>query len=265
MNNPLWSAVIPTYGEYGVKLTRRCLRSMQLSSEAHEIIVVDDGSDPVVQEDLERLCREYGTKLVLKRDNTGFARACNEGILQASGQIVILVNNDTEMINKTLDDLANFALFTNAATVGCKLLYEDNTIQHAGVHYVPSEPHGWWDHIARHEQRWAAYACRIRRGLSTGAMLAIGRGALDTVGLLDERYGMAVEDIDYQLRCLETGMSIYYCGLIEAYHLEGRTRGNTPEEKAKHPEWTKAEASALETFFERWEGINWNQFRLGAG
>ena len=265
MKTPLWTAIIPTYGEVGLKLTGDALRSLDHSTEAHELIVVDDGSSGEVQEQLDQLCTEVGAKLYALSENGGFAKAVNVGMAESNGHVTILWNNDAVQIHQTCDALANFMLFTNFATCGCKLLYHNNQIQHAGVHYVPAEPHGFWDHIGRFEGRWANYACRIRSGLCTGAVLAINRHALDAIGLLDERYGMAVEDIDYQLRCIESGFKTYYCGIIEAYHLEGQTRGNTPKDKAEHPAWTEAEAAGLDFFFnERWKGIDWNQWKLGA-
>lgn len=259
---PLWTAIIPTYGEVGINFTRNCLGSLRHSTEKNEIIVVDDGSGEEVQKQLKQVCIEYSAKLLTSDENLGFAKACNMGIEESNGIIVVLVNNDTLQINKTLDDLANFMLFSGAATCGCKLLYENYFVQHGGVTYVPSKPNGYWDHVGRFASRWEANVCRIRTGLSTGALLGISRNTLNTVGLLDERYGMAVEDIDFQMRCIETGLRCFYCGIIEAFHLEGRTRGNTPQEKRNHPEWTAAEAKALELFFERWEGVRWEQFQV---
>ena len=104
---PLWTAIVPTYGEVGVALTTKCLESLRHTTERHEIIVVDDGSGGEVQEKLTSLCQQHSAKLVACSDNAGFARACNEGIKLSNGTIVILVNNDTLQINKTLDDLAD--------------------------------------------------------------------------------------------------------------------------------------------------------------
>jgi GT2 family glycosyltransferase len=260
---PVWTAIIPTYGKEGVSLTSDCIRSLWRSTEKNEIIVVDDGSDSECQAALEEMVEEYGiTSLVLRSENGGFAKAINDGLELANGQVVILVNNDTQAIGKTADDLANFTLFSGGGAVGCKLLYADKSVQHAGITYVPGD---YFDHIGRGEQRYAPYVCRIRRSLCTGAMLAINRAALDTIGFLDTRYGMAFEDVDYQMRCLETGFQVFYCGIIEAYHLEGKTRGRTPQEKALHGDWTEAENKARELFFERWQGINFAQFQYGGG
>lgn len=261
---PVWSAIIPTYGEVGLDLTVQAMLSLaHCSSEAHEIIVVDDGSDGNVQERLHEYCERCGAKFIARSQNGGFAKAVNAGLKVSNGVINILFNNDVQQIGRTCDNLANFALYSGSAVAGCKLLYPDGSIQHGGVCYVPAQPHGYWDHIGRHEERYWAPACRIRPGLCSGAVLAIHRNALHAVGLLDERYGMAVEDIDFQLRCMETNMRIIYCGIIEAYHHEGRTRGNTPAEKAKHAAWTEAEQRGMEFFFERWKGVEFSTFQLG--
>lgn len=264
MLRPVWSAIIPTYGEVGVQLTTAALKSLQQSSEAREIIVVDDGSGPGVQEALEEVCQEHDAVLLALTENGGFARAVNKGIEAANGLVLVLFNNDVEQVGRAVDNLANTVLWTGAGTIGCKLLYPDRRIQHAGVYYQHAEPYGWFDHIARFQERYASIACRIRLSLCTGALLAINRGALDCVGYLDERYGMAFEDIDFQLRLIESNYPTFYNGTIEAYHKEGQTRGASPEDKAKHPEWTEAEKKARDTFFHRWEGIDFNQFRLGA-
>lgn len=261
---PLWSAIVPAYGEKGIQLVDNCLASLQHSNERHEVIVVDDGSPAMIQGKLAQICESFGANFIAQPENGGFAKACNAGIQAANGAVVILFNDDCRQSGKTLDNLANFTLFTNAATVGCKLLYRDNTIQHAGVYYVPAQPHGYWDHVGRFEDRFVNYACRIRRSLCTGACLAINRYVFDSVGFLDERYGMAVEDLDLQMRCIETGYATFYCGLIEAYHLEGQTRGRTPQEKARHKEWTEAEAKGMDLFFDRWRGTDFSQFQIGA-
>ena len=260
---PVWTAVIPTYGEVGVGLTTRCLESLRHSTERHEIVVVDDGSGGKVQEKLAALCQQHSAQFVACSDNRGFASACNEGIKVSNGAIVVLVNNDVVAINKTIDDLANFTLFSGASTAGCKLLYEDYTVQHAGVCYIPNKPHGYWDHVGRFTGRWEAPNCRIRKSLCSGAVFAISRNTLNTVGLLDERYGMSHEEIDLQMKCLEAGMSIFYCGIIEAFHLEGKTRGRTPGEKRKHKKWLQAEVDAGNAFFERWRGVEFEQFQIG--
>jgi GT2 family glycosyltransferase len=227
----------------------------------HETFVVDDGSEPEVQDELGKLCQQNGAIFVPKEKNEGFAKTCNQGIIRSNGETVILLNNDVIPIRDSLDCLAESCMAMGAGILGCKLLYGDGRIQHAGVYYTPSpDPtkHGWFDHINRFNERWDFNACRIANRLVTGAAMCINSALINGVGLLDERFGMAAEDIDMGLRCLEIGMPVYYNGYIEMFHLEGQTRGNTAEEKSKHPEWLEAEEKGLDAFFSKWEGIDFN-------
>ncbi len=264
---PLYSVVIPTYGEKGAKLVENLLQTLSYSCRLpHEIIVVDDGSSEEVASRLDGLCRTHGAIHLHNAENKGFGAACDAGISVANGHIVILHNNDVIPINDALDHLADFTMFTGIGIVGCKLLYPDNRIQHAGVYYQPDARGGpgWFDHILRFQDRYLPDACRITNRLVTGALMAINGNLINGIGMLDTRLGMACEDIDLCLRAFEIGSAVAYNGRIEAYHLEGATRGNTPELKALHPEWTQAEERSFSQFFDKWQGLNFKQFSLGA-
>ena len=261
---PAYSIVIPTYGERGLGFLKNLLPLLSYSCRlSHEVMVVDDGSPDNVADELEQVCKLNGAAMLHSNENKGFASACNAGLIHSNGHVIILVNNDVIPIGNTFDALAEFCFFSGFGTVGCKLLYPDNRIQHAGVMYVPppeGAPHGWFDHYYRFNDRYFIGATRIREGLCTGALLAINGGIVNAIGGLDERFGMAAEDIDYQMRCVEAGGRIVYNGYVEAYHLEGATRGNTLESKAAHPEWTEREEKGLVHLFEKWAGLDMMQF-----
>lgn len=268
---PIYSIVIPTYGAKGVELLNNLLPCISYSCHlAHETIVVDDGTtDEQALDQLVALCRMSNVALLHTDENGGFAKAVNAGIAQSNGDIVILCNNDIIPIGSTFDFLAEEAIHMNSGVMGCKLLYGDNRIQHAGVLYVPDRTkagdkpgHGWFDHYLRFEPRHHLMATQLVPRLCTGALLACSFNLFNVIGMLDERFGMACEDIDLNMRAMEAGFRVFYNGHIEAYHLEGQTRGATPEVKAQHPEWTAAEAKALEFMFEKWAGVTWDQFTV---
>lgn len=266
MQLPAYSIVIPTYGQKGLDLLKRLLPLLAYSCRlSHEVIVVDDGSEENVAGELELVCRNYGAMMLHDAQNNGFAAACNAGITHANGFIVMLCNNDIIPIGNTFDALSEFTFFTGFGIVGCRLLYPDNRIQHAGVYYVPppeGQKHGWFDHFYRFNDRHFIGASRIDRRLCTGALLAINGGIINAIGGLDERYGMAAEDIDYELRAMEAGASVVYNGYIEAYHVEGATRGNTVDGKAAHPEWTEKEEKGLDHLFDKWYGLDFTKFAV---
>lgn len=265
---PWISAIIPTYGQVGVDLTAQCLRSMR-DTHGHlniEKVVVDDGSPDSVVWELREVCASLDARLIAnKRPNGGFAKTCNEGLRDTNGVVRILVNNDI-VFDKcpALQIVADTSTRTGAAVVGCRLLYPDDKIQHAGVTFVPAEGQsipGYFDHFLRGQHALHHAAVTMQEVLVTGALFAIHTNAISCFGVLDERFGMAAEDIDYCMEAISSGWHVLYNGYAYAYHHEGRTRGNTIEEKEKlAPGHWAAEKIGLARFFRKWIGIDWSMF-----
>src|SRR5262245_36509235 len=127
------SIIIPVRDQAPV--TANCLKTL-LAPPEHlkdaEIIVVDDGSTPP----MERVPGPPGdqVRLVAHEINRGFAAACNTGAEAASGEYLVFLNNDTVPREGWLDALVRYAEERpRAAAVGSKLLFPDETVQHAGV------------------------------------------------------------------------------------------------------------------------------------
>lgn len=253
-----YSVVIPTYGEVGVELTDGALKSARINQLRHEIIVVDDGSGPEVWEQLSKICEEEQAEFLYNESNLGFAKTCNVGMRESNGDVVILMNNDVRMIGPSLDFLADATKVMNAGVMGIRLLYPDYTIQHAGQIFAVGPDGGYFDHYCRHRPRYYPEATVIRKRLVTGAFYAISRPCIDAIGFLDEKFGMAVEDVDYSLSAMEAGLGVVYNGQIEAFHMEGKTRGNTLD--AKDPKHLMAEMLGLQYLFEKWRGVEWASF-----
>src|SRR5262245_32739230 len=130
---PRCSIIVPVHDHAAV--TRQCLnvlRARPPKTVTHEIIVVDDGSRDLTAD----LLASYGDEIrvVTHPTNLGFAAACNDGPAVASGELLVFLNNDTLALVGWLDALARYAdSHPGAAVVGSKLIFPDNTIQHAGV------------------------------------------------------------------------------------------------------------------------------------
>lgn len=286
---PMVSIVVPTYGRKGLELTRGCLAALwdsgcvrandtdpkKIGMLMPEVIAVDDGSPDDVFEELQQLCMENGVvKLIHSTENTAhFAANCNAGIEQTSGNVVILLNNDVRVLPGCIQTLAQACLSLNFGLAAPKLIYPNtdnyteqfrDNIQFGGMVYTenthtPSE-HGFFDHALRFQPRFNFAAGRFSEGLLTGACLAINRSTLDMIGLLDERFELTCEDVDYCLRCMLGGLPCVYVGAAEAYHMEGGTRGNTAESKAEHPELNEKERLSLEFFHTKWSMVNLRAF-----
>ncbi len=115
-------------------LTQQCVEAFAAEygdRDDVELVVVDDGSTDETTAYLEQA---PGLRLVQHAESAGFAASCNDGAAAGSGDYIVFLNNDTLGEEGWLDGLVSFADGNDkAAIVGARLLYENGTIQHAGI------------------------------------------------------------------------------------------------------------------------------------
>ena len=219
---PACSVIIPVHNRAG--LTRQCIDVLlgePTEKTSFEIIVVDDASS----DHTPSLLREYGDaiQVVTQGQNSGFAGACNNGAKAAASDYLVFLNNDTHPLPGWLDALAGYAdEHPAAAVVGSKLLFPDNTIQHAGVvitdslnpvHIYAGFPAG---HPAVNRSR--------RFPIVTAACALFRRQAFEDAGGFDDSFANGFEDVDLCLRLGELGHEVHYCHASVLFHLEMVTR-----------------------------------------
>ena len=216
------SVIIPVHNKSTI--TAHCLDALLAEGPDgidREIIVVDDGSS----DRTPQVLAEYGDRIrVLRNDSAlGFAGACNAGVLAASHEFFVLLNNDTLPTENWLMALVVHALqHPEAAVVGSKLLFPNETIQHAGVVFgLDKRPH----HIyAGFPASHPATATSRRFQVVTGACALFRRDVWDELGGLDTTYRNGWEDVDFCLRAGESGYEVHYCAESTLYHFESATR-----------------------------------------
>jgi GT2 family glycosyltransferase/SAM-dependent methyltransferase len=218
---PLCSIIIPVYNR--ASITRQCLNTLLKQSHSFEteIIVVDDGSRDLTP----RVLAGYGDRIrvVTHAANAGFALTCNDGAAVASGEYLVFLNNDTLPQDGWLDALVRYAeAHPRAAVVGSKLLFLNDTIQHAGIIVCQDRfTRGIYtgfpsDHPAVNKSR--------RFQAVAGACMLVRRSAFEEVDGFDGAFSNAYEDHDFCLRLGERGHEIHYCHESVVYHLESVTR-----------------------------------------
>ena len=209
-------------------------------------VVVADDASPAPHPERLRAGLEGKAEVILAEENAGFAVNANRA-LRAAGERddVILVNNDVvARLPGWLEALQMGAYGDDdVGIVGPKLLYPDRTIQSAGSYRNLGAPE-WFDHRYRframdHPPAEIEAPCIP----VTEACMYVRRSTIDAIGLLDERYPMAFEDVDWCLRAWEAGLRVLYHPYAALFHLESKTRGTDQGER---------ELESLRLFWERW-------------
>lgn len=216
------SLVIPVHNRAG--LTSQCLDSL-LASPAEtaeiEIVVVDDCSTDETAKTLE----SYGdlVHVVRHERNRGFAVSCNDGAAAAEGEWLVFLNNDTVPQSGWLDALLAYAApREHVGLIGAKLLFPNDTIQHAGV--VFSRHHHAHHIYAGFPASHPAVNRSRRYQAVTGACALIRRELFEESGRFDSAFVNGYEDIDLCLRLGGLGHEVHYCHESVLYHLESATR-----------------------------------------
>lgn len=227
---PLVSIVIPTRDQLGH--LRRCIDSVLEKTRygPYEILVVDNQStDPGTLDYLQSLRQMDNVRVLPFDESFNYSRINNMAVAHAKGELVCLLNNDTEVISPDwLEEMVGLVLSTDVGAVGAKLLYGDDTVQHAGDTVGPG---GCANHlhngIGRDEPGYTSRAL-VAQDLSavTAACLLTNKMVYRAVGGLDEtRLKVAFNDVDYCLRLRDAGRRVVWTPHAVLYHHESVSRG----------------------------------------
>ena len=234
--------VIPSFRD--AERVQALVRSIQ-ATVPHglaRIIVADDasGADHVVA-----LRTIDGIEIVEGTENRGFAANVNRGLRVADpDRDVVVLNSDVEARQGWLACLQYAASREDdIGIVGARLLYPDGRIQFAGTARNLGAPE-WFDHRYRFKpEDWGPAGLAGPALAVTGACMYVCRGVIERIGLLDERYPMAYEDVDWCLRAWQAGFRVLYFPAASLYHHESVTRGTDVGER---------ERESQRLFWERW-------------
>jgi GT2 family glycosyltransferase/glycosyltransferase involved in cell wall biosynthesis/ubiquinone/menaquinone biosynthesis C-methylase UbiE/TolA-binding protein len=219
------SIIIPVFNN--ANYTMKCLEALALNTEyePYEVIVVDNASTDETKEILSTL--EGDIKIITNSCNLGFSKACNQGAKAAEGEYLIFLNNDTIPQSGWLNSLVNTVNENkDIAIAGSKLLYPDNTIQHAGVVFNVSDVGISIYHIYKGFDREAPAVNRVREfNAVTAACMLIRKNIFTESGMFDETFVNGYEDVDLCLKVREKGYRIIYNPESELYHYEEQTKG----------------------------------------
>lgn len=261
-DRPRLSVVVPTHDTRDITL--RCLASLQpWADEGAEVVLVDDGSSDGTAEAVRE--RFPMAKVLASASARGFTVAANQGLAAARGEILLLLNSDTEVEAATLPRLfAAFDADPKLGAVGAVLLNPDGSPQWSGG----PEPKLLWlflltSGLGTALGRLPGY--RRLRSLDaeerpavdwvTGAALAIRRAAWEAARPLDTRYRFYVQDLDFCLGLRDAGWRVAIASGFRVMHLGGATIGRRSGASGNaHPSLLWAD---LVTWAEKRHGERW--------
>lgn len=230
-DHPLVSIIIPSKDHAEVLDT--CIQSILTKStyDNYEIVIIENNStDSKTFEYYDTLVREHSNTVRVEHweHEFNFSKLMNFGAEKAKGDYLLLLNNDTEVITPNwLEIMLGLCARKDVGAVGVRLLYPDNTIQHAGVciggdcagHLSKNLPCDRWGYFAMQDSQQDLSAV-------TAACLMTKRSSFEAVGGFTEELAVAFNDIDYCLKVRASDELVVYTPEVELYHYESLSRGS---------------------------------------
>lgn len=252
---------------------RRCVNSIREKStyDNYEIIIVENNSETqeifdyyeeLLETDFQKavksgetVCRKGNITVVMFRGGFNYSAINNLGVQYASGDYILLLNNDTEIITVNwIEELLMYAQREDVGAVGAKLYYGDRTIQHAGV-VIGLGAHRTAGHTHYKQSRqnlgYMGRLCYAQNvSAVTGACLMVKRSLYEAVGGLEERFAVSLNDVDLCLKLRERGLLNVFTPFAELFHYESISRGS--DASGEQAERYNRES---EEFREKWKAV----------
>lgn len=238
IGSPLVSIIIPTKDRS--KMLDNCLKSIYNKStyKNFEIIIVNNRSVKDATFKLfESYKSKYGNFKVIDADyEFNYSKLNNDAVKVCSGEYIVLLNNDTEIITENwIELMLGYAMQDHVGAVGVKLLYPDLTIQHGGIVLgiagiaanvytdVDSESYGTFGRLL----------IPYNYSAVTAACLMVKKEKYLAVGGLEEKLQVAYNDVDFNIKLLEKGYYNVFLPMVNLIHFESKSRGkDTTDEKS---------------------------------
>ena len=174
----------------------------------------------------------FGNIKLLEYDYYNFAKINNDVVknhITKDYEFVLFCNNDIKILNNVVYGMLKiFKDNPKTGTVGCRLHFEDNTVQHDGIVTFVDKNQSL--HISHLNLRsYYSYTLSTKKLVgSTGALLMIRKSVFEKCNYFNENYISCFEDVELNLKCILLGYDNYYDGNLVSYHYESQTRNEDP-------------------------------------
>jgi GT2 family glycosyltransferase len=227
---PRVSIIVPTRD--GLDLLQPCVKSLleRTSYDNFEVVIVDNESvEPRTLQYFDEITRDPRVRLISFPGPYNFSSMNNFAIREVSGPYVCLLNNDTEVVESAwLTEMMRYAVRPEVGAVGAKLIYDDGSIQHAGVVIGLGEAAGHAHRFLPPGDPGYFRQPHVTQFMSavTAACLVIDKKKFLAAGGLDEGLAVAFNDVDLCLKLQDAGFRNVYVPHAVLVHHESKTRGS---------------------------------------
>ncbi len=196
----------------------------------YEFIIIENNSvKPETFAYYEKIEKEHdNVKVVYWEEGFNYSAINNFGFKFAKGDYIMLLNNDVELITPDIfQSMLGYCMRPEVGIVGAKLLYNDHTVQHAGVLVGAG---GLADHVFKgiHEDDPGYMGRAISTqdvSAVTAACLLVKKSVYEEVGGLEEAFQVAFNDVDFCLKVRKAGYLVVYDADVKLFHYESKSRG----------------------------------------
>jgi GT2 family glycosyltransferase len=231
------AVIIPTKGN--IEMLKECVDSFYIhcNPELFNIFIADTGSTDDEKETLKSNIKDYNNIKLIEYDYYNFAKINNDVVknhVTDEYEFLLFCNNDIKLLNNVIYGMLNiFKTTPKVGTIGCRLHFEDNTIQHDGVICLFDSKQNLL--ISHHGlNSYYNFSNNNRKILgSTAALLIIKKEVFIKCGYFNENYTTCFEDVELNLKCLMLGLDNYCNSNLVSYHYESQTRNNDDEKSKK--------------------------------
>ncbi|MDW2799624.1 glycosyltransferase family 2 protein [Clostridium boliviensis] len=234
--DPLVSVIIPNKDHSAdLDLCMRSLIERSTYQNLEFIIVENNSTDPVTFDYYEKIQKEFEfVHVVTWEREFNYSAINNFGVSFAKGEYLLFLNNDTELINpESMKEMLGYCQREDVGITGVRLLYSDDTIQHAGV-VVGFGGIAGHTFIGLHKAESSYFnqaMCARNYSAVTAACMMSKHSLFDKVGGFSEDLAVAFNDIDYCMKIRSLNKLVVYAPYALFYHYESKSRGleDTPE------------------------------------
>ncbi len=239
IGEPLISILIPNKDH--VEDLKKCMKSIDDLSDYrnYEYIIVENNSTEKETFDYyEEIQDRENVTLVYWDKEFNYSAINNYGVQYAKGEYVLLLNNDTEIINgDCLRQMLGYCQRDDVGVVGARLYYEDGAIQHAGVvvGFGGIAGHAFVQLYEEDNLYMSRTKVACDYSAVTAACMMTKKDVFEQVGGLDEGFKVAFNDIDYCMKVRKIDKLVVYNANAKLYHYESKSRGleDTPEKQER--------------------------------